>query len=145
MSGIKVILTYGVHYDICAFSMLSNFALVLVFLLVGALFVFVTLLVGRFFRPQKPTPVKSETYECGEPAVGPAWINFNIRFYLIALIFVIFDVEAALIFPVAAVFKNWNASGMGIIALIEILLFVFILVIGLIYVWAKRDLEWVKQ
>ena len=125
--------------------MLSNFALVLVFLLVGALFVFVTLLVGRFFRPQKPNSVKAETYECGEPAVGPAWINFNIRFYLIALIFVIFDVEAALIFPVAAVFKNWNASGMGIIALIEILLFVFILVIGLIYVWAKRDLEWVKQ
>jgi NADH-quinone oxidoreductase subunit A len=125
--------------------MLSNFALVLVFLLVGALFVFVTLLVGRFFRPRNPNPVKAETYECGEPAIGPAWINFNIRFYLIALIFVIFDVEAALIFPVAAVFKNWNASGMGIIALIEILLFVLILVIGLIYVWAKRDLEWVKR
>ena len=125
--------------------MLSNFAFVLIFLLVGILFVFVTLLAGRFFRPRNPNTVKSETYECGEPAVGPAWINFNIRFYLIALIFVIFDVEAALIFPVAAVFKKWNLSGMGIIALVEVLLFVLILVVGLIYVWAKRDLEWVKK
>jgi len=125
--------------------MLGNFSLVLVFLIVGALFIFATLLAGRFVRPRNPGAVKGETYECGEPAVGPAWINFNIRFYQLALIFVIFDVEAALIFPVAAVYKGWISNKMGLIALIEVLLFVFILVVGLIYVWAKRDLEWVKK
>jgi len=125
--------------------MLSHFSLVLIFLLVGTLFVFVTLLVGRYFRPRNPNPVKAETYECGEPAVGPAWINFNIRFYLIALIFVIFDVEAALIFPVAVAFKEWTLLKMGVLALIEIMLFVLILMVGLIYVWAKKDLEWVKK
>jgi NADH-quinone oxidoreductase subunit A len=125
--------------------MLGNFSLVLVFLIVGAFFVFATLLSGRFFRPRNPGAVKAETYECGEPAVGSAWINFNIRFYQLALIFVIFDVEAALIFPVAAVYKGWISTRMGLVALIEVLLFVLILGVGLIYVWAKRDLEWVKK
>ncbi|MFH0800404.1 MAG: NADH-quinone oxidoreductase subunit A [Pseudomonadota bacterium] len=125
--------------------MIGHFALVLVFLLVGTLFVFGALFAGRFVRPRSPSAVKGEIYECGEPAVGPAWINFNIRFYLIALIFVIFDVEVALIFPVAAVFKGCVASGRGAVALIDILLFVLILVAGLIYAWAKGDLEWVKK
>lgn len=125
--------------------MLKDFALVLVFALLAAVFVFATLLAGKFLRPKNPNPVKSEIYECGEPTVGPAWISFNIRFYIIALIFVIFDVEAALIFPVAVVFKKWIAGGRGVIALVEIALFVVILFVGLVYVWAKKDLEWVKK
>ncbi len=125
--------------------MLNDFALVLVFAILSVLFVFGALFAGRFLRPRNPNPVKGEAYECGEPAVGHAWINFNLRFYLMALIFVIFDVEAALIFPVTVVFKRWVATGRGMIALVEILLFVAILVIGLIYVWAKKDLEWVKK
>ncbi len=123
----------------------QDFALVLVFLVVGVLFIFASLLAGRFVRPRNPEAVKAETYECGEPAVGPAWINFNIRFYQLALIFVIFDVEAALIVPVAVVYKRWITNGMGLVALLEILLFVFILFVGLVYVWSKRDLEWVKK
>ena len=125
--------------------MLQDFALVLIFAILGAVFIFGTLIAGRFLRPKAPNPVKSEIYECGEPVVGPAWISFNIRFYLIALIFVIFDVEAALIFPVAAVFKKWISSGNGVLALIEVVLFVVILAVGLVYVWVKRDLEWVKN
>lgn len=125
--------------------MLSDFLLVLIFALLGVAFIFGSLLAGRFFRPKNPNPVKSEVYECGEPAVGPAWVSFNIRFYLIALVFVIFDVEAALIFPVASVFKKWVTSGQGVTALVEIGLFVAVLFIGLVYVWVKRDLEWVKK
>ncbi|PIR16255.1 MAG: NADH-quinone oxidoreductase subunit A [Deltaproteobacteria bacterium CG11_big_fil_rev_8_21_14_0_20_49_13] len=125
--------------------MLQDFALVLTFAILGTVFIFGTLVAGRFLRPKNPNPVKSQIYECGEPVVGPAWVSFNIRFYLIALIFVIFDVETVLIFPVAAVFKKWIASGNGILALIEIGLFVLVLMIGLVYVWVKRDLDWVKN
>ncbi len=124
--------------------MLHGFAIVGLFIIVGILFIFGALFIGRFLRPNNPEKVKSEIYECGEVPVGPSWINFNIRFYLFALIFVIFDVEAALMFPVVAVFKRWVATGRGMLALVEIFIFVIILFIGLIYVWKKRDLEWVK-
>lgn len=125
--------------------MLSGFSLVLILAIVGAIFIFGALFAGRFLRPQNPNAVKSETYECGESAVGPGWINFNIRFYVVALIFVIFDVEAALMFPAIAVYKGWLGAGMGALALIEILIFVAILVAGLAYVWANKDLEWIKN
>lgn len=125
--------------------MLSQFALVLTFVILATLFVFGALFAGRFLRPKNPNPVKSEIYECGETAVGPAWISFNIRFYLIALIFVIFDVEVALILPVAVVFKQWLADGDGLLALFEILVFILVLVVGLVYVWGKKDLEWIKN
>jgi NADH-quinone oxidoreductase subunit A len=72
-------------------------------------------------------------------------MNFNIRFYLTALIFVIFDVEVAFIYPVAVVFRDWVLRGKGLFALTEILVFVGILFVGLVYVWAKRDLEWLKR
>src|SRR5262249_21185621 len=100
---------------------------------------------GLLLRPSNPNPGKLTTYECGEPPSGPAWINFNIRFYLIALVFVIFDVELAFIYPVAAVFKQWIADGRGGVALAEIAAFLGILFVGLIYVWAKGDLEWLKR
>ena len=74
-----------------------------------------------------------------------AWINFNIRFYLIALVFVIFEIEVAFIFPVAVAFRAWLLNGQGLFALTEILIFLGILVVGLVYVWAKRDLEWLKR
>jgi len=125
--------------------MLENFALVLVFAVLSGMFIFASLLAGRFFRPKSYHPVKSEIYECGEPSSGPAWVNFNIRFYVIALIFVIFDVEVALLFPVAAVFKKWVTDGNGLLAFFEIGIFVLILFLGLIYAWAKGDLEWVKK
>jgi NADH-quinone oxidoreductase subunit A len=125
-------------------DMYHHFSTVAIFAILATLFIFVTLVAGRFLRPQRPGVVKAETYECGEVPSGPSWINYNMRFYIIALVFVIFDVEAALIFPVAAVFKKWIADGQGLLALVEILLFVAILVVGLIYIWAKKDLEWVK-
>jgi NADH-quinone oxidoreductase subunit A len=72
-------------------------------------------------------------------------MNFNIRFYLVALIFIIFEVEIAFIFPVATVFRSWIENGQGLFAFVEILVFIGILFLGLIYAWAKGDLEWVKK
>jgi len=124
--------------------MLFNFANVLVFIVLGAAFVGLNLLVGRILRPSNPQVRKLSTYECGEPAVGSAWVNFNVRFYIIALIFIIFEVEIAFIIPVATVFRRWIEAGQGMFAFIEVFLFIGILLIGLAYAWRKGDLEWVK-
>jgi len=80
------------------------------------------------------------SYECGEIPEGSAWIQFNIRFYVIALIFLIFDVEIVFLFPWAVVYQE-----LGLLAFIEAFIFVLILIVGFAYVWAKGDLEWVKM
>ena len=125
--------------------MLFQFANVLVFFGLAVVLCGLMLGLGALLRPSNPQPSKLSTYECGEPPSGPAWINFNIRFYLIALVFVIFDVELAFIYPVAAVFKDWIAKGQGGVALLEIVTFLGILAVGLVYVWVKGDLEWLKR
>jgi len=80
------------------------------------------------------------SYECGEIPEGSAWVQFNIRFYVIALIFLIFDVEIVFLFPWAVVYQE-----LGLLAFIEAFIFVLILIVGFVYVWAKGDLEWVKM
>jgi NADH-quinone oxidoreductase subunit A len=125
--------------------MLFDFASVLVFTLLGAAFVWVNLLIGRLLRPNNPQLRKLSTYECGEPASGSAWVNFNVRFYFIALIFIIFEVEIAFIFPVAVVFRNWLQNDAGLFAFGAITVFTMIVFLGLIYDWCKGDLEWVKN
>lgn len=125
--------------------MLFNYSNVLIFAVVTILFGLAILLVSRLIQPRSPSHAKSSIYECGEPAIGPAWINFNFRFYTVALVFIIFDVEIALMYPVAVVFKSWIVSQAGWLAFAEIFLFVLILFIGLVYVWVKGDLVWVKE
>jgi NADH-quinone oxidoreductase subunit A len=125
--------------------MYFQFTSVVVMLLLGAGLCGLMLGLGALLRPSNPHPGKLATYECGEPPSGPAWINFNIRFYLIALVFVIFDVELAFIYPVAAVFRDWVSRGRGLFALVELAIFVGILAVGLVYVWAKGDLQWLKR
>ena len=117
----------------------------LMFFLVGFGFVFANLLLGKFFRPDNPYADKNEIYECGERPIGNAWIQFNPRFYLVALIFLIFDVEIAFVFPIATVFKDFLASGNGGIAIAALFLFLSILLLGLAYVWRKGALHWVKR
>lgn len=109
--------------------------------------VFVTAMFGlqKLLAPSNPYARKLTPYECGEPPTGRAWINFNVRFYVIALIFVVFEVEVAFVYPIAAVFVDWVKSGRRLYALSEILVFLIILFVGLIYVWAKHDLEWIKK
>src|SRR5258705_11906046 len=121
------------------------FGSVLVFTVLALFLAAFHLALGSFLRPANPEARKLTTYECGEPPTGSAWINFNIRFYLVALVFVVFDVELAFMYPVVAVYKDWLQSGRGLFALTEMLLFIAVLAIGLVYVWVKRDLEWVKQ
>lgn len=126
--------------------MLFNYANVVIFTLVGVGFVFTTLLVGSLIRPHVPTLEKLESYECGELPIGSAWMNFNIRFYVVALVFVIFDVEVAFMFPIARVFRQIAESGENVwLVLAEIFVFVGILLTGFIYAWVKGDLDWVRK
>jgi NADH-quinone oxidoreductase subunit A len=124
--------------------MLMAYASVAAFLIVAAGFVLVSMLAGKLIRPDNPYPEKVETYECGEAPVGQAWFNFNPRFYIIALIYIVFDVEIAFIYPIAAVFRRWVDQGMGLYAFSELFVFVAILLLGLVYVWMKGDLEWIR-
>lgn len=124
--------------------MLMAYASVAAFFLVAIGFIVGSLLAGKLIRPNNLYAEKLETYECGEAPVGPAWFNFNPRFYIIALIYIVFDVEIAFIYPVATVFKRWVDQGDGLFALCEILVFVAILMLGLLYVWLKGDLEWIR-
>src|SRR5688572_12908196 len=89
--------------------MLSIVSYLLLFTAVGVGFVFVHLMLGKLIRPNKPDPEKMEIYECGEPTVGSAWVQFDLRYYVIALLFVIFDVEVAFFFPWATVYGKLNA------------------------------------
>ena len=125
--------------------MIFQFANVLVFFGLALLLCGLMLGLGSLLRPSNPHPSKLSTYECGEPPSGPAWINFNIRFYLVALVFVIFDVELAFVYPVVAVFKSWVEKGQGGFAFVELGLFLAILMVGLVYVWIKGDLVWLKR
>jgi NADH:ubiquinone oxidoreductase subunit 3 (subunit A) len=118
---------------------LTGFAAVLAFLAVAVAFLVVNLLVWKVLRPSRFSEEKLTTYECGENPVGSAWIQFNIRFYVFALMFIIFDVEAVFLLPWAVVFRE-----LGILAWLEGLVFIAILVVALTYVWRKGDLEWVR-
>src|SRR5437660_5201302 len=80
----------------------------LVFLVVGVFFLFIHLVIGRLVRPYRPSPEKGTIYECGEPTIGSAWVQFDLRYYVVALLFVIFDVEVAFFFPWAVVFGKAN-------------------------------------
>ena len=99
----------------------------------------------KLLAPNNPVCAQADALRCGEPPTGSAWINFNVRFYLIALIFVVFEVEVAFVYPIAAVYLDWVRQGQRLYALSEILIFLLILFVGLIYVWVKHDLEWIKK
>lgn len=96
------------------------------------------LLGSYLLAPRRPGGVKNEPYECGEKTIGTSWVHFNVGYYLFALIFLIFDVEAAFLFPWAVVFKE-----VGTVALIEVGIFITVLLVGLLYAWRKGVLEWV--
>lgn len=129
-------------------SQISEFGKIFIFLITGFVLVGMTLFLSRMIAPRKPNPEKLSSYECGEEPVGSAWIPFNGRFYVIALIFLLFDVEMIFIFPWATVYANPDLIAAdkrwGIFTLIEMFVFAGILILGLIYVWRKKDLEWIK-
>ena len=118
---------------------------ILLFAVIAFATVFFLLVLTKLARPHQPNKEKNKTYECGEAPITPAWFNFNPRFYIIALVFLIFDVEVAFTYPVAAVFRRWIEQGNGYIAFIELAVFIGILLVGLAYVWVKGDLSWVRK
>ena len=122
---------------------LTSHSAILIFLVVCIGFLAVNFLLWKLIRPSRYSEEKLTTYECGENPVGSAWIQFNIRFYVFALIFIIFDVEAVFLLPWAVVFKRLGQE-QGLLPYVEGLVFIAILVVALAYVWRKGDLEWVR-
>jgi len=125
--------------------MLYNYSAILLFLAIAVGFLMVTLFIARLVRPHNPSPEKNAPYDCGEPAVGVGYRQFNMRFYLVAFVFVIFDVEIAFMYPVTVVFKELVQKGYGLLAFVEITIFVLILMVGFIYAWSQGGLDWVQQ
>jgi NADH-quinone oxidoreductase subunit A len=127
-------------------SVTGHFSTVLIFVLVGFVFAGIALGVAKLLRPSNPSPAKMSTYECGEVPRGSSWVRFNVRFYLIALFFIVFDVEVIFLYPWAVVFKQlFPVPGLGAIVFWEMVIFLGILTVGLAYVWVKGDLSWVKK
>jgi NADH-quinone oxidoreductase subunit A len=126
-------------------GVLAGFATVLLFLLFGIFFAMLALGIAKLLRPHNPHAAKLTTYECGELPRGSSWVRFNIRFYLVALFFIVFDVEVVFLFPWAVVFKQlFPVPGLGPLVFWEMMVFLGILALGLAYVWVKGDLDWVK-
>ena len=114
-----------------------------VFIVIGILFVIVSLLMAWLVRPHRPSKVKQSTYECGEIPIGDAWIQFRVGYYIYALIFLIFDVESMFIFPWAASMLGYSRNaGLAALAFVDMLIFVALLAVGLAYAWKKGVLQW---
>ncbi len=125
-------------------SYLGDYITVAVFLAVGALLVGGGIFASSLLRPDKPSRVKSESYECGIDPVGGGWSQTQIRYYIFALLFLIFDIEAVFIFPWAIKLEDFSAPavGMGGFVLVEMVIFIAILVVGLVYAIRKGVLRW---
>lgn len=117
-----------------------DFAAILLFFIVGVIFVEAALWLGKLIRPAVKDESKSLIYECGEPTIGTSWIRYNIRFYTIALVFLIFDVEVVFLFPVILVLRE-----IGWTAFFEVFFFISILVMGLVYAWRFGNLDWIRS
>ena len=128
---------------------ISAFGEVMLFIIAGIVFAVGGLLTSRLLRPDRPNAEKLATYESGEEAVGAAWIQFNPRFYTVALIFLLFEIEVVFLFPWALVFADKNLieqtqGRWGWFAVIEAVIFIVVLAVGLAYVWANGYLDWIK-
>src|SRR5881398_3715402 len=127
---------------------------VTIFLAFGAVFVFANLILGYFARPQIPNAEKLTVYECGEPTIGNSWVQFDLRFYIVALVYLIFDVEVALFYPWAVAYGSADqvgaANGMSTfevrqVALVDMLFFFGVLLVGFAYLWRFGYLDWVRS
>lgn len=115
----------------------NNYVVLLVFLALGTLLPIAALTVGRWLRPSKPSEQKQTTYESGNEPLGEGQIKFNVRYYLYALMFVIFDIETIFLYPWAVAYNQF-----GLFIFIEMLIFMGLLGIGLLYAWRKKVFQW---
>jgi NADH-quinone oxidoreductase subunit A len=125
-----------------------------IFLVMGAFFVFIAMFAGSFLRPRVPHPEKAAVYECGENTIGSNWVQFDLRFYIVALVFLIFDVEVALFYPWAVAFGNAAALAkdlgadvfsIRLVAVVDMLFFFGVLLVGFAYLWRFGYLDWVRS
>jgi NADH-quinone oxidoreductase subunit A len=124
----------------------TQFATVFTFLCLAIAFVLVAQAVSFLIRPKDLHDAKQRAYECGEEPEGSPWIQFNLRFYLVALFFIIFDVEVIFLYPWAVVFKQlFPHTQQGALGFWEMIIFLAILTLGLAFIWVKGDLDWVKK
>jgi NADH:ubiquinone oxidoreductase subunit 3 (subunit A) len=117
--------------------MLSNFAFILIFSAVAMLIPIGAIVVGLLLGPRRPDPIKTDTYESGIQTIGDTWVQFRAQYYLIGLIFLIFDVEVIFLFPIAVAFQQ-----LSLFAVLATVTFVLILLLGLLLEWRKGALEW---
>lgn len=124
------------------------------FVLVAIGFVFASLAMGSLVRPHLPNPEKAAVYECGEPSIGSSWVQFDFRFYIVALVFLIFDVEVALFYPWAVAFGSaatlsrelgMDLFSLRLVALVDMLFFFGVLLVGFAYLWRFGYLDWVRS
>ena len=127
---------------------------VTVFVAFGAIFVLANLIAGAFARPNVPNPEKATVYECGEPVIGSSWVQFDLRFYIVALVYLIFDVEVALFYPWAVAYGSAPALAESIgmttralrsVAIVDMLFFFGVLLVGFAYLWKRGDIDWVRS
>ena len=128
---------------------ISEFGQIILFFIGGVIFLSLSFLLAKLVRPNRPNDQKLETYESGEQPLGSAWTQFNMRFYIVALIFILFEVEIVFLFPWATVFANkelieQTKGAWGWFSFIEMIIFIFILALGLAYAWVNGLLDWVK-
>ena len=117
--------------------MLENYVPILILLTLVAGFAGVTILLSSLFGPKKKTVTKLNPYECGLDPVGSARSRYSIKFYIVAMIFIIFDIEALFMYPWAVIYRK-----LGVFGLVEMGIFVLVLLLGFIYIWKKGALEW---
>jgi NADH-quinone oxidoreductase subunit A len=110
---------------------------VLAMLVLSALVPGLFLAVSALFGPRRPSVVKGESFECGNVSSGPAWGRFSVKFYLTAILFIVFDVEVVFLYPWALLFRR-----LGVFGFVEMMIFIVVLTLGLVYVWRKGALEW---
>ena len=116
---------------------MNEWIYVALFMIVGAIIPIGAIAAGFIFGPKRPNPIKQETYECGIEPVGEVWVQFKAQYYIFALVFLVFDVEAVFLFPLAG-----KPGQLGLYAVVEGIIFISILIVGLLYTWRKGMLEW---
>ena len=119
---------------------ISNYTAVAVFIGFGLVFVVINYVLNAIITAKTPEPQKYDTYECGEVPEGTAHVQYNVRYFIFALIFVLFDVEVIFLFPWAVVYRD-----LGMFAFVEMLIFLVILIFGLVYAWRKGVLHWFSR
>jgi NADH-quinone oxidoreductase subunit A len=116
----------------------SEWQFIIIFVVLSPIFPLAPVIVNRLLGPRRPNPIKQQTYECGIETVGDTWVQFKVQYYIYALVFVVFDVEAIFLFPIAAAFGQLDFFAIAATAL-----FIILLADGLVYAWSRGVLEWV--